>query len=41
MSTFAIFLYTVLVVVLGYMIGHNTGYDEGNLDARAELLGKR
>ncbi len=41
MSTFAIFLYTVLVVVLGYMIGHDTGYDEGNLDAREELLGKR
>ena len=41
MSFFAVIMYSVVMVVLGYMIGHDTGYEEGNLDARAELLGQR
>ena len=41
MSFFYIFLLLTIGAVGGYMIGHDTGYAEGNLDARAELLGQR
>jgi len=37
MSFFAIVAYTVVVAVLGYMLGRSDGQDEGYLDGRSDV----
>jgi len=37
MSFFAIVAYTVLVAVLGYMLGRSDGQDEGYLEGRSDV----
>ena len=37
MSFFYIFLLLTIGAVGGYMIGHDTGYEEGNIKGRAEM----
>ena len=36
MTLFSIFLYSVAMVTLGYMIGNDSGKQDGYLDGRAE-----
>jgi len=37
MSFFGIVAYTVVVAVLGYMLGRSDGQDEGYLDGRSDV----
>jgi hypothetical protein len=38
MSFFAIMSYTIIVAVLGYMIGRSDGQQEGYIDGRADVF---
>lgn len=38
MTLFSIFLYSVAMVVLGYMIGHEKGNENGYIDGRSEMI---
>lgn len=38
MSMFAIFAYTVLIAVLGYMLGRSDGQDEGYIQGRSDVF---